>query len=77
MFINHKRCPDCGAKLKHYYWYCGKCGNNELTDWKMTFIMLGVFLAIAIVAALMFRSHLCQSESQMVIGVLKQWGWAC
>ena len=41
--INHNRCPDCGACIKHYYTYCGRCGNNDVVNWKLT----GYFWMIA------------------------------
>lgn len=42
LLINHKHCPDCGARIKGYYYYCGQCGCEDVTDWKLT----GIFWLI-------------------------------
>ena len=50
-FINHKNCPECGARIKGYYYYCGKCGNDDVTDWKLsglTFLIVGVIFFLII-----------------------------
>ncbi len=41
--INHKNCPECGGRIKGYYYYCGRCGNQDVVNWKFT----GIFLMIA------------------------------
>ena len=43
LFINHKYCPECGGCIKDYYYYCGRCGNQDVVNWKYT----GIFLLIA------------------------------
>ena len=43
LFINHKYCPECGGRIKGYYYYCGQCGNQDVINWKYT----GIFLMIA------------------------------
>ena len=48
--INHNRCPDCGAYIKHYYTYCGRCGNNDVVNWKLTgyfWMIAGIIFIIA------------------------------
>ena len=32
--INHKKCPECGGRIKGYYYYCGQCGNQDVVNWK-------------------------------------------
>ncbi len=44
--IKHKQCPQCGNRLKHYYYYCGKCGNRDITNWSKTIKFLLIFLCI-------------------------------
>ena len=41
--INHKNCPECGGRIKGYYYYCCRCGNQDIVNWKFT----GIFLMIA------------------------------
>lgn len=59
MFINHNRCPDCGARLKHYYHYCGKCNNTDINDWRKTWLLIGIAIVIAIVVAIYLKGLLC------------------
>lgn len=46
MFINHKRCPDCGYKLKKNDWRCRDCDNQSLTNWSLTLKIWLVFIAV-------------------------------
>lgn len=49
--INHKQCPNCGARIKQYYSYCGRCGNNDVVNWKLTgyfWLIAGAIFLIAI-----------------------------
>lgn len=41
--INYKSCPECGRRIKDYYYYCGNCGNQDVVNWNTT----GIFLMIA------------------------------
>ncbi|ELX06495.1 hypothetical protein ACINNAV57_A0084 [Acinetobacter baumannii Naval-57] len=43
LFINHKNCPECGGRIKGYYYYCGQWGSQNVVNWKHT----GIFLLIA------------------------------
>lgn len=61
LFINHRRCPDCGNHIKHYYWYCGRCGNQDLTNWLATAVLAVAFIAILIIGAFFVRKSLCSS----------------
>lgn len=36
LFINYKKCPDCGNRLKHYYHHCGRCGREDIVNWWAT-----------------------------------------
>jgi len=36
LFINHKNCPECGGRIKGYYYYCGQCGSQNVVNWKHT-----------------------------------------
>lgn len=60
-FINHRHCPDCGHRLKSYYWYCGNCGNQDLTNWAKTLVMWAIMALIVGVGLLFVRSHLCSN----------------
>lgn len=75
MFIKHNRCPDCGARIKHYYWYCGSCNNHNLTDWRMTALMVVIMVAIVAVAALFIKSALCRAE--LFHPILMNYGISC
>lgn len=61
IFINHRRCPTCGHHIKHYYWYCGNCGNQDLTNWALTLAMIMVFVLILCIGAMFVHSSLCGS----------------
>lgn len=75
MFINHKRCPDCGARLKHYYWYCGDCDNQNLTNWPLMIVIVTAFLIMMGFIALNFLETACNNSflQQLVIN----WGVNC
>ncbi len=75
MFINHKRCPDCGARLKHYYWYCGDCDNQNLTNWPLMIVIVTAFLIMMGFIALNFLETACNNSflQQLVIN----WGMSC
>ena len=75
MFINHKRCPNCGARLKHYYWYCGSCKNQDLTNWTLTLMLWGVFLIIVVIVGTFIVGNLCSSE--MLIPLINSFGRSC
>lgn len=74
-FFNHRRCPDCGNHIKHYYWYCGRCGNQDLINWAKTLIMWTIFVIIVTVGALSMRDRLCSSTitAQAVNSVAPAW----
>ncbi len=64
--IKHKQCPQCGNRLKHYYYYCGKCGNRNITNWSKTIISLLIFLCvIAICAIFVFNqvNKMCDNKT--------------
>lgn len=49
--INHKHCPNCDVRIKHYYSYCVRCGNNDIVNWKLTgyfWLIAGAFFLIVI-----------------------------
>lgn len=60
-FFNHRRCPNCGNHLKHYYWYCGQCGNQDLIDWVKTAIVIMIFINIVVFAGLSIRGQFCRT----------------
>lgn len=62
MLINHRRCPDCHNRLKHYYWYCGQCGNQNLIDWAKTAIVIMIFINIVVFVGLSIRGQLCGNQ---------------
>ena len=75
MFINHKRCPDCGARLKHYYWYCGDCDNQNLTNWPLMIAIVIAFVIMMGFIALNFLEKACNDSflQQLVMN----WGVNC
>ena len=65
---NYARCPECGNKLKSYYYYCGRCGNQDITDWSITFVILGIGLVIALFLLIFVKNQFCSSSIlQMVV----------
>ncbi len=75
MLINHKRCPNCGARLKHYYWYCGDCDNQNLTNWPLMIVIVTAFLIMMGFIALNFLETACNNSflQQLVMN----WGVSC
>ncbi len=75
MFINHKRCPECGARLKHYYWYCGDCDNQNLTNWPLMIAIVIAFVIMMGFIALNFLEKACNDSflQQLVMN----WGVNC
>ena len=75
MFINHKRCPECGARLKHYYWYCGDCDNQNLTNWPLMIAIVIAFVIMMGFIALNFLEKACNDSflQQLVMN----WGINC
>lgn len=62
MFINHKRCPDCGYRLKRNDWRCRECENQSLTDWSFTLPMWAIGLLIIGITATFMIDNLCGAE---------------
>ena len=75
MFINHKRCPECGARLKHYYWYCGDCDNQNLTNWPLMITIAIAFIIMMGLIGLNFLEKACSNSflQQLVM----HWGVSC
>ncbi len=75
MFINYKRCPECGARLKHYYWYCGDCDNQNLTNWPLMIAIVIAFVIMMGFIALNFLEKACYDSflQQLVMN----WGINC
>jgi len=75
VFINHKRCPECGARLKHYYWYCGDCDNQNLTNWPLMIAIVIAFVIMMGFIALNFLEKACNDSflQQLVMN----WGVNC
>jgi len=75
MFINHKRCPECGARLKHYYWYCGDCDNQNLTNWPLMIAIVIAFIIMMGFIGLNFLEKACSNSflQQLVMN----WGINC
>lgn len=59
LFINHKNCPECGGRIKGYYYYCGQCGSQNVVNWKHTGIFLLIAGTIFLVAMLFFAKKFC------------------
>lgn len=75
MFINYKRCPECGARLKYYYWYCGDCDNQNLTNWPLMIAIVIAFVIMMGFIALNFLEKACYDSflQQLVMN----WGINC
>ncbi len=58
-FINHRTCPECGHRLRHYYFYCGRCGNVDIIDWVKTVKvwLLALFLTAVIILPLLIKQY--------------------
>lgn len=65
--INHKYCPECGGRIKGYY-YCGRCGNQDVVNWKFTGIFLMIAGAIFFLVMYFSTKNLCENPffSQVV-----------
>ena len=57
--INHKNCPECGRRVKSYYYYCGNCGNQDVVNWKVTGIFLMIAAAIFCLVMFFATKNLC------------------
>lgn len=57
--INHKNCPECGRRVKGYYYYCGHCGNQDVVNWKTTGIFLMIAGAIFFLVIFFATKNLC------------------
>lgn len=75
MFINHKRCPECGARLKHYYWYCGDCDNQNLTNWPLMIVIVIAFVIMMGFIALNFLEKACSNS--FLHQLVMHWGVSC
>ena len=59
LFINHKNCPECGERIKGYYYYCGRCGNQDVVNWKYTGIFMLIAGAIFLIAMYSVANNFC------------------
>lgn len=75
MLINHKRCPECGTRIKPYYWYCGTCDNQNLNNWAMTGLLVLIALVILAVVAFYIKGLFCNAE--MFHPFISQFGVMC
>ncbi len=65
LLFNYRRCPDCGNRLKHYYYECRRCGRTDITNWPLTIM---VFLIMAVV---FYSLILAPFLARMNAGILK------
>lgn len=66
-FINHRTCPECGNRLRYYYFYCGRCGNVDIIDWVKTvkvWLLTIVFTAVIVFPLLIKQYQSMQSQCQ-------------
>lgn len=61
LFINHKNCPECGGRIKGYYYYCGHCGNQDLVNWKYTGVFLLIVGTIFLIAMYFAAKNFCEN----------------
>lgn len=75
MFINHKRCPDCRARLRKNDWRCRDCESQSLTNWPLMIVIGLVFLIMIGFFALNFLEKSCSNSflQQLVMN----WGVNC
>lgn len=75
MFINHKRCPDCGTRLRKNDWRCRDCESQSLTNWPLTLTLGLVFIAVIGFFVLNFLGTACNSSLVQQIAI--NWGVSC
>lgn len=59
LFINHKSCPECGGRIKGYYYYCGRCGNQDVVNWKYTGVLVLIVGIIFLIAMYFLTKNFC------------------
>jgi predicted amidophosphoribosyltransferase len=57
--INHKKCPECGGRIKGYYYYCGQCGNQDVVNWKFSGALLMIAGAIFFLVIYFTTKNFC------------------
>ena len=62
LFINHKYCPECGGRIKGYYYYCGQCGNQDVVNWKYTGIFILIAGIIFLIAMYFAAKNFCENQ---------------
>lgn len=62
LFINHDRCPNCGAKIKRYYWNCRNCGSQDLTNWPSTLTLWAGFILLIGILIFFIINNFCKTE---------------
>lgn len=75
MFINHKRCPDCGTRLRKNDWRCRNCESQSLTNWSLTLPMWVIGLLIIGITATFMIGNLCNAE--LLHPVMNNFGIQC
>lgn len=75
MFINHKRCPECGARLRKNDWRCRDCESQSLTNWPLTLTIWLGFIALIGILAINFLGTACKSSLIQQIAI--NWGMSC
>ena len=75
MFINHKRCPECGARLRKNDWRCRDCESQSLTNWPLTLTIWLGFIALIGVLVINFLGTACKSSLIQQIAI--NWGMSC
>ncbi len=75
MFINHKRCPECGARLRKNDWRCRDCESQSLTNWSLTLTIWLGFIALIGVLVINFLGTACKSSLIQQIAI--NWGMSC
>lgn len=58
-FVNHKNCPECGAIIKGYYYYCG---NDDVTDWRLSGLTLLIVSAIFFLIMYFVMQNFCENS---------------
>ena len=61
-FLNYKNCPECGARIKGYYYYCGRCGNDDVIDWKLSSLTLLIAGAIFFLIIYFVMQNFCENS---------------
>lgn len=62
LFINYKYYPECGGRIKGYYYYCGRCGNQDVVSWKYSGILVLIAGIIFLIVMYFAAKSFCENK---------------